>query len=103
MLKARRRRQGVRRAWSVASRSSSVRGLQVRVVPARVHRLAGRENSVEVRIPRALPAQGFRRVQEWVVSVRQVRLREPVVLRDAPVRRRGARVNVISKVQKKDR
>ena len=102
-LKARRPRQGVPREWSVASRSSSVRDLQVRVVPARVRRLAGRESSAEAHIPRARRAQGFRHVQDWVVSVQEFRLRVQVDLRDAPAHRLGAQDNVISKVRKKDR
>ena len=102
MLKVRRRRQGVRKAWSVASPSSSVRGLQVRV-PARVRRLAGPENNAEVHIPQAHRARGFRHDQDWVVSVQEFRLRVQVDLRDAPAHRLGARDNVISKVRKKDR
>ena len=102
LLKAKRPRQGVPRAWSVASPSSSVRDLQVRV-PARVRRLAGPENSAEVRIQQAHRARVFRHVQDWVVSVQEFRLRVQVDRRDAPAHPLGAQDNVISKVRRKDR
>jgi len=65
--------------------------------------LAGPENNAEVHIPQAHRARGFRHVQDWVVSVQEVRLRVQVDLRDGPAHRLGAQDNVISKVRKKDR